>query len=145
MNALCLPLLRAIIRFGAIALIAGFFGEPARAGEKRDPYDTVQRAESFTVGGVGVAGTRTKQELAFREMVKQPQAGLHFRKLLEHGSPAGKMYGLLGLKLTDRSGFEEALPHFTECETKIETIGGCMVMHTNVGYVVKQIARGDFK
>jgi hypothetical protein len=145
MNAPRFTLLRAIFRFGAMALIAGFLGEPARAGEKSSTYETVQRAESFTVGGVGVAGTRTKQELAFRELAKQPQAGLRFRKLLVDGSPAGKMYGLLGLKLTDTNGFEEALPHFTECETKIETIGGCMVMHTTVGYVAKQIARGDFK
>jgi hypothetical protein len=145
MNASRFTLLRAMICFGAIALIVGFLGEPALAGEKSGSYETVQRAESFTVGGVGVAGTRTKQELAFRELIKQPQAGLNFRKLLEHGSPAGKMYGLLGLKLTDRNGFAEALPHFTECETKMETIGGCMVMHTTVGYVAKQIARGDFK
>jgi hypothetical protein len=145
MNMPRFTLLRGIIRFGAMALIGGFLGEPARAEEKSGTFETVQRAESFTVGGVGVAGTRTKQELAFRELIKQPKAGLQFRKLLDHGSPAGKMYGLLGLKLTDKSGFEEALPKFTDCDTKIETIGGCMVMRTTVGYVAKQIARGDFK
>jgi hypothetical protein len=145
MNASGFTLLRAMICFGANALIVGFLGEPALAGEKSGTFETVQRAESFTVGGVGVAGTRTKQELAFRDLMKQSQPESSLRKLLVDGSPAGKMYGLLGLKLADKNAFEQALPHFTECETKIETIGGCIVMHTTVGYVAKQIARGDFK
>ena len=84
---------------------------PARG---QDAYDTVKTAGMFTVGGVGYAGTRTPSELAFRELLKQPEPLVHCKKLLEEGTPAGQMYGLLGLHLLDQDAFQAVLPRYKD-------------------------------
>ena len=114
----------------------------ACAGEA---YDTVKTADWFTIGGVGIAGTTSPSEKAFRELLKGPEPVARCRALLTEGSPAGQLYGLLGLRLLDRSAFQTALPRYKDSKTVVTTASGCIVMGTTTAEVAGQIAMGTLK
>ena len=110
-----------------------------------EAYNTVKTAAWFTIGGVGIAGTTAPQEKAFRELLKQPEPAARCQKLLVEGSPAGQLYGLLGLRLLDQQAFQTALPRYKDSKTVITTASGCLVLPTTSAEVAQQIAAGIFK
>lgn len=118
--------------------------EPSAVTDKT-AYETVRTTESFAIGRVGVAGIISKQENAFRELLHQPDALAQCQKLLAEGTPAGQLYGLLGLRLLDESAFDAALPRYTASKSVIETVNGCMISHTTAAAVAGRIAKGDVK
>ena len=122
-------------------------GNPDRAVASfaREDYDTVRTAEYFTVGGVGYAGTPSNQEIAFRRLLLRPEPVSHCRKLVTEATPAGQLYGLLGLRLLERQAFQTALPSYKNSRTDIQTMRGCIVIHTTVGRLARQIQKGALK
>ncbi len=102
-------------------------------------YTVVRSAKQFSVGGVGLANTRSQEEQAFRELLTQPGPVIRCRKLLSEGTPAGQMYGLLGLRLLDRKAFQAALPAYKNAKTGVATVEGCLVMDSTISNVVRQI------
>jgi hypothetical protein len=106
-------------------------------------YDTVKTAERFAIGRVGEAGIFSEQESALRELLKQPNALFRCQKLLSDGTPAGQLYGLLGLRLLDESTFKAALPRFIASKTVIQTVNGCIISRTSVAELAHKIAKGE--
>lgn len=122
-------------------------GTPDRATAElaRGAYSTVKTAERFSVGGVGYAGIPSRQETAFRQLLKQPEALVQCQKLLTEATPAGQLYGLLGLRLLDQQAFQAALPRYKDAKTDILTMSGCIVMHTTAAKLARQIEKGELK
>jgi hypothetical protein len=119
--------------------------DSAAAKLERPAYDTVKTAEHFAIGRVGAAGIISAQETAFRQLLKQPDAVALCQKLLNDGTPAGQLYGLLGLRLLDQKAFQTALPRYADSKTDIETVRGCIVTHTTAGALAQQIEKGELK
>jgi hypothetical protein len=110
------------------------FVPPAALAEAAG-YATLKSAESFAIGGVGVAGTTTKQELAMRALRDAPDGEQQLRKLLHEGTPAGQMYALFGLRQRGAADYKELAQPFRQHATPVQVISGC-VIHTDAMSVV---------
>ncbi|HZE58328.1 MAG TPA: hypothetical protein VE031_10780 [Chthoniobacterales bacterium] len=104
----------------------------------------LESAGSFALGGVGVAGTMSAGERALREVLKQPDAVARLEALLANASPAGKLYGLLGLRIRDRAAYERALEKCRSIDATVATARGCMLSRELFRDLVKEIERGQY-
>ena len=66
-----------------------------------DPLQTLSSIHDFAFGGIGVAGTTSEGEVAFREIYNRPSATADFLKLLNSGNPQAKCYALVALRSLD--------------------------------------------
>ena len=103
-------------------------------------YDLVKEASAFSMGGVGVTGAISKSEKGYRVILEQPDATAQFTQLLSEGTPAGKLYALLGLKEKDKAAYGEALATLEKSKDEVTVTAGCMFQKTNVGMAALQIA-----
>ena len=99
---------------------------------------------TFALGGVGVAGTMSAGERALRALLNQPDAVAQLEALVSSASPAGKLYGLLGLRLRDRAAYARALEKCRAIEANVETARGCMLSQESFRDLVKEIEKGDY-
>lgn len=118
---------------------------PAKPDPAEKAADVLHQAQQFTIGGVGFAGTISSAETALRALLKTPDAVTECKKLVSDATPAGKLYGLLGLKLKDPKAFEEAFPAFKDSKTAVSTAAGCMLYETTLGKLATDIQDGKLK
>lgn len=104
----------------------------------------LQSAGSFALGGIGVAGTMSAGERALREVLKQPDAVARLEAMLPNASPAGKLYGLLGLRIRDRVAYERALEKCRSMDATVETARGCILSRESFRDLSKEIERGQY-
>ena len=116
---------------------------PASANQQA--YDTLQAAGMFTIGGVGIAGTVTAEEQAFRKLLQQPDAAAQCKRLLEEATSAGQMYALLGLRTLDGAAFRAAVPRYKDTKEMVATASGCIVTHLPATQIAKEIEEGHYK
>ena len=64
--------------------IFSVFGESSK-----DDWNTLKDAGWFALGGIGVAGTTSKKERAFRSLLHEPNAADKLKALLSEASLAG--------------------------------------------------------
>ena len=93
-------------------------------------YSTVRSAESFAIGGVGVAGTTTRVERAMRALRDNGGGEEQLRKLLRESTPAGQMYALFALRQRGAVGYKELAEPLRKCSTPVQVISGCII-HTD--------------
>ena len=63
-----------------------------------DPLQTLSSIHDFAFGGIGVAGTTSEGEVAFRQIYNRPSATDDFLKLLNSGNSQAKCYALVALR-----------------------------------------------
>ncbi len=85
------------------------------------------------------------EEAAFRQLLKEPEPVARCQKLLAEGTPAGQLYGLLGLSLLDHPAFEKSLPSYRDSKTTIQSMSGCIGFKSTAGEIARQIEKGQFK
>jgi hypothetical protein len=105
------------------------------------PYDTVKSAQWFAIGGVGITGVTSQEEVAFRKIHASPDAEPQLRKLLSEGTPAGKMYALFGLKVLGVPDYEMVAKPFRESKTPVRRVQGCIISMATTADVVQWIER----
>jgi hypothetical protein len=98
-----------------------------------DASSSLARENVFALGGVGVAGTMSSGEKDLRSVLKEADAVQQLQSLLENASPAGQLYALLGLRLRDRPGYEQAVPAFRKRSDAVSTMHGCIIMKEKNG------------
>jgi hypothetical protein len=108
------------------------------------PIDQLRSISYFAFGGVGVAGTTSQGEMAFRQVLEGPSAGKNFLGLLKTGNPQGKCYALVGLRASDNGLFEAEVAAFEKNQTPVETIGGCIALTLPMSGVVASIRAGNY-
>jgi len=104
----------------------------------------LEGAESFALGGVGVAGTMSSGERALREILKNNDAVSRLEALVSNAAPAGKLYALLGLRIRDRAAYERALEKIRMTDATVETARGCILSREPFRDLVKEIQRGQY-
>lgn len=109
------------------------------------PYEALSAVTTFSIGGVGVAGTISPMEKDFRALLMEPDAVMKCQKLCTEATPEGKMYGLLGLKLKDEAAFTAALANFKDSKTSLREQSGCIMGTTTMGELAANIAKGSYK
>lgn len=127
-----------------IALLV--FGVAFNAGAVMpvNPDASLQKAGSFAMGGVGVAGTMSAGESALRQILSGTEAVSKLESLISSASPAGQLYALLGLRSKNRAAYERALEKLKSVDAKVETARGCMLQQESFRDLVKEIDRGGY-
>ena len=78
---------------------------PISAREILRDFEVVMRAPYFVVGSSAYDEEATRLQAAFRRLQQSPAAATQCRKLVAGATPAGQIYGLLGLKRLNDPAF----------------------------------------
>jgi hypothetical protein len=86
---------------------------------------SAERLESSHVGDWGVASCSV---VAYRHIIRQPDAAATFKALVEKSGPAGRIYALAGLYEVDRAAFERLIAAAQEgSPATFERVSTCVV------------------
>jgi len=124
-------------RASAAFILTLFLLSPLRA--ETNAYSAVRSASDFAIGGVGVAGVMTREELAMREIRDSAQAGEQLRKLLREATPAGQMYALFALRQLNSTDYVALSAPYRQSSTIVPTISGCIVHTQRMSETVRWI------
>ena len=102
------------------------------------------QTQLFAIGGIGVAGSTSDGERDLRAVLDQPDAPALLHEILSRATPAGQLYALLGLRLRDRSAYEQALPALRKRSDVISIARGCMLMKEEMAAIVREIEHGNY-
>ena len=109
-----------------------------------DDWNTLKAAEWFALGGIGVAGTTSKEEIAFRSLLKEPNAVAKLKTLLSGANLAGQCYALLGLYVLHDAAYEQNVAHYKSSSARVKTVAGCTIMEQPVSSIVSNIVAGRY-
>jgi hypothetical protein len=82
----------------------------------RAAYQKLFAADIFRVGGVGVGGTTSEEELALYDLLEEKESVEALKSLVSGGSYEGGLYGLLGLSITNVGEFNRAVEAYKSRE-----------------------------
>jgi hypothetical protein len=105
--------------------------------EEQKAYRTIAASDRFCGTSVGIAGTTPEVVIAFRKMLKSPNAAGAFKGLLADATMAGMLYALCGLYYADPDYFEEAVKRFQRSSDEVETLMGCIGSRATVSSIVE--------
>ena len=108
-------------------------------------YEVVRTANHFSIGATGYAGTISSTETALRRLLKTPTAAEDCRKLATTGTPAGQLYGLLGLKLLKDSAYQSTAARQRSSRVEVSVTNACVIEKRPTADVARQIDEGKIK
>lgn len=129
----------------AFTLPMSLAADEAKVPEKLPDFETVRQADRFAIGGIGIAGTKSRSELALRNILKSDTADVTCQKLVAKGTIAGQLYGLLGLKLLQSDAYKSVAPRYLDSKEMVPTAAGCIFGEEIVASVAQRINKGDYK
>jgi hypothetical protein len=109
-----------------------------------DDWNTLKAAQWFALGGIGVAGTTSKEERVFRSLLAEPNAAGKLKALLSEATLAGQCYALLGLYLLHDEAYQQNLTRYKSSDARVKTVMGCMITEQPVSSIVSNIAAGRY-
>ena len=135
-------------RFAILAVALVFIGivvyqllPPSEAG--RGAVSRLAKVETFSFGGVGVAGSIPEREDWFFAILSSRHSERLFRDLFEQGTIEARLYALAGLHVTDRSSFRDCAARFIREASRVQTQGGCIASDCTTTEAVAAVERGD--
>jgi hypothetical protein len=109
-----------------------------------DPLKTLSSIHDFAFGGIGVAGTISEGEVAFREIYNRPSAKDDFLQLLNSGNPQAKCYALVAFRGLNPQIYSSKIEEYKKDKTKVTTIGGCMIAVFPMSSVATNVEAGYY-
>src|SRR5687767_2006810 len=107
---------------------------------------TLRTAPRVWPDGWGFAGAPSCYAASFRFLLTQQGSEKAFERLARAGSPAGRLYGLAGLRHTNSNRFEAlAQDSFFTSGSQVEVIYGCVVQERPVEDFVARIRAGNLE
>lgn len=88
--------------------------------------------ESFNDAAIGYGGVTPPNVYAFRALLRAADGLERFERVLERGSPAGKLYALCGLFFMDQVAFDKGLTRFRVSGAPVNRMDGCMQTTTTM-------------
>lgn len=133
------------IAFALLAFIPLASAGAAKISRAEGPTLALLRANYFSVWGVGYAATATANENMFRAFMEQKPSLEDARLLIQEGTPAGKIYGLLAIKKLSPEQFSNLAPKFLKQRNRVNVMRGCDPSPTteSTGKLVRRISDGD--
>ena len=109
------------------------------------PCDVLKRARRFTIGPVGFAAMRSKEETAFRSILTGSTPSDEFKSLLSGATLSGRLYALLGLKLLNDPSFEGECLRLAGTGESVDTMEGCIMRPRSAGSIAREIRDGKIE
>jgi hypothetical protein len=99
-------------------------------------------AEAFAIGPVGFAARTSETETAFRTLLADAHAVEAFHQLIADAKPEGQAYGLLGLYIKDRKGFEQEAARVRDAspQKRVQVLSGCVMMPEGMNELIGKFA-----
>jgi hypothetical protein len=104
-------------------------------GDRAD-YERLVNAKYFAGPAVGFLAVEPPEARALVSLAAHPGGGTAFKYLLVRGSPAGKIYGLVGLRRTNPAFFRVAVQVFRFWPGEVDTFFGCVIQTEPIRTVV---------
>jgi len=121
-----------------LAVIASGNAEPSA-------YETVRSAPRFAIGGIGVAGITSSEELAMHKLREDQCGEEQLRKLLREATPAGQMYALLALRQINARDYEGLSEPYRHSSAVITRVDGCIIHPEVISQTVEWIDKWAVK
>lgn len=126
-----------IIFLFLLGTFACFAADPAAT--PTDPVRELATVHVFSTGGIGIRGITSKEELAYRAVLRRPDARKTFHEILQTGTPAAQLYALCGLRAVASSEFETAASNLASSELNVTTIHGCIIKSEPLSRVIQRL------
>ena len=97
----------------------------------------------FASARIGYAGTPSRQARALRTLLADPRRADLLEQLWHEGTPAGRLYALVGFALTDSVAFQNNALLIASDRRVISTVMGCIVASERIGWLAREI-QGEF-
>ncbi len=97
----------------------------------------------FASAQVGYAGVPSRQARALRTILADPRRADLLQQLWSEGTPAGRLYALVGFALTDSVAFQHNARLIASDRRVIPTVMGCIGGSERIGRLAREI-RGEF-
>lgn len=97
----------------------------------------------FASAQVGYAGIPSRQARALRTILADPRRADLLQQLWNEGTPAGRLYALVGFALTDSVAFQHNARLIASDRRVIPTVMGCIGGSERIGRLAREI-RGEF-
>ncbi|MEM6326672.1 MAG: hypothetical protein AAF791_06085 [Bacteroidota bacterium] len=110
------------------------------ADDLEDPeiaFGLLLNTNEFADSHVGIGSVPSDQYLAFNTLLQREDAPKAFGVLLRRAHPAGQLYALNGLYLTDRARFENEVWQYATSSETVLTLSGCVGGFATVGEIVR--------
>lgn len=91
-------------------------------------FQTLLLAEQFEDNFIGVAAQPSKLVAAYRALLKEPEADMAFKNLLDQATLAGQLYALCGIYFTDHPFFLSVLGKYQNREDTVRVQFGCLCL-----------------
>ena len=131
-----------------IVLIAGIVlsrpGISAGTSSEDSSARDLAAAKSLAFGGVGVAGLMSEGERNLRAVLKRPDGSQQLQAVLDHATPAGTLYILVGLRRCDRAAYQKIFESVAHPNNDVEVVRGCMISKEPFRQLLSQIQDGRF-
>jgi hypothetical protein len=118
--------------------------EPEKSWSSQEGMEHLIAARTFAFGGVGIVGTTSDGEYAFRAILKNPEAPTLFKTAYTQATVEGQLYALCGIRATDRSSFDDFASPLRSETRDVATMSGRIATNEPIASVVKRIASGGY-
>jgi len=103
---------------------------------QREAFHYLMTAEYLAGPHVGIGGTHSGGYLAMRVLSRSSDADAAFKSLVLHGTVAGQLYGLIGVRRTDPLFFRANAWRCAKRTGEIDFIQGCVMDHEPIAKIV---------
>jgi hypothetical protein len=134
-----------ILSFALIA--AEVHRKAAIAQEKADTaQETLEFARVFAFGGIGFAGTTSREELAFTSILVLPShtAKQRLERLYLSGNPQAMSYALAGMRKLDRKRYAELIARARTSDATVHTMSGCIMTNEKLRKIADEVDSGKY-
>ena len=116
----------------------------SKAGQQA--FTTLLRTTSFSLGGVGTGGQRSKGETALVELMKEADSINALVYLTTNASAEGSLYALLGLKFISKETYDRQFPMVKRLPVPNQAtfVMGCEIYSPNRSDMLTWIEAGSF-
>ena len=106
-----------------------------------EALERLMRAERFTTDAIGYAGVTPNEVIALRRLTQEVEAAAALAHVERHGTTAGRLFALVGLRRVDRERFDAVLDGYRTTDATVEYMSGCCIL---AGTPVRDIVdKGD--
>lgn len=113
------------------------------ADDGEQPVDVLLRAARLDDSAVGYGAQRTATYAAFAELYAQGSAAqADARRLIEQGTPAGRVYGYIVLRQAEPAAARNYSPALLVDAAHVDVQSGCLGESRTVGEIVQALNEG---
>lgn len=101
-------------------------GDPKNPPTREAAVSLLLGTNTFAGHMIRDGGDISAQVVAFQVILRDPDAAAAFRWLLQNANTAGRLYALCGLRMTDRTTFDQVVGSYRTDKSEVRAMFGCI-------------------